>query len=1750
MLTTVLALVLGLAWAPPATAATAPSAGPMPAAVADAPPPSLQPGAGQFVPLTPKTLLNGVGLASGGTTSITVAGANGVPAASEVSAVAVQVVIKGSGTAAGWTQLWPTGATRGSDSTVNFITSTYRASYDVVPTSADGAISVYCSQACTAYVRLRGYYTSAATSSAGTTYVPLAPKAVMNAAAFAAGDVKTLTLTGANSVPAADQVAAVALEVINASGGSGTVKVYEAGTTTGAEAGTVWVGGTGQTRSNFETVKTATTGRVSLSSTAAATVTVMLRGYFLKPTATTAGATYVPLARAAVVSGAALAAGGTTSPSLAGANGIPAASAVAAVALNAVASAPTGNGFLQVYPTGTTRPTDRFVSYTSGSSINGHDVVRLSDAGKATLYASAATELTTRLRGYYQKATAPQAPTGVSAVAGNASASVTWTAPRDGGATITGYTVRSTAGGDTISVPGNVTTASFSGLANGTATTFTVTATNAVGAGAVSAASAAVTPTTSPAGGPVILGALPRDGALTVSWAPPAPRDAGPITGYVVTTHPGGASVTVDADAVEATVAGLTNGIGYSVSVAATDAGGTGVVTTHPVPVAPEPASVPLAPVLQSALPYAGRVDLQWVAPVDGGSAITGYQVTITPGGRVVDVAADTTVTSVSGLTNGIAYTFAITATNAAGTSAAATSEPVAPVASRVPGEPVDLTASVTAPGAISLSWTAPTDPGTSAITGYQVERLPDRVLTDVTGTTLDVTGLSTATSYSFVVRARSAVGLGTGPTSTAIAPALLVKETPVVLTAASMATLTALRSDGSLVFSAAPSQVVGLTPGTIVISDAVPTAPQGFIGRIASVTTAEGTTTVTTTEVGLDELLTAGATASTDTVSASDDVVFEAAIPGARLAAATEGARAAATQGAFAAATDGPRHRAGDPGTGIGLQNGSVVIQIDTELGSMGNFATRLESTVQLTPEFDHEISWSQADGLKTHFGLATTVAAEARLKLGGGFDDLDREISVGTLRPGCTTVLVGPVPVVLCSEIAVTARLSADVSAGVTFAATYSRTVGVEIHTDGGEVTATPIDSGGQEGVEKPVLYGDATARVEVGPQLGVFLYGLAGPGVEISPYLEARADTSANPWLELRLGFKARAYLELKDLFGVGFKWDKVVFDTWVSIWNSGGPLAGITAIPGSKRTTVGTPVTFTVRRHLIPESTAVTWKVVSGPGTVDSSGVYTPTSAGTAVLEASTSDGRFTTRVTVLVGPSAPPGAPTDVQVYPALQGVNITWTPPSDTGGAPITSYTVTTVPATTTVTVPGTATSATMILPAGIYQARVLATNRQGLSSPYSLLSPAFVILDVPGGVEGPPNLLSRAADGSPDSAASSGRLGVRLSDDGRYVFHFLSTSSNLSPVREGSCCGGDYIVRFDRQTGERVPASVDALGNREVPAGANESAWADQPAFDTDADGRLLGYSPQRSRTVRIRDLRTGSVLTLDTRGLTSTEQVDQLELSSGGDSMVFSTYDSSARDRRVYRWTRTDGVVERLDLCQHPAGAACAGPVEWHSSADGSAIAYTEYVEAGKYHADVMVWTSAGGAIRNLTANTPNCPGDGCMFRQAPRLSGDGQVVTFTATRRQRTATSGLEYDDVGGVVIGRATGDLSTASPILSDTTVRTYDSSGRVVRRVSTRHYPAAVDATGQRLLVSVSGDEVSDVLVTDAAGATKGSLGGSGIGAEIGVAHAALSGDGLFAVWTLAGRAPQVQNCDQKVGTPNTNCGNVFGKTLS
>lgn len=421
------------------------------------------------------------------------------------------------------------------------------------------------------------------------------------------------------------------------------------------------------------------------------------------------------------------------------------------------------------------------------------DPALLGAVGGRLLFAAADTGHGRELFGFPISATAPDAPVAVTAAASSGQATVSWTAPAsDGGAAVGDYRLeRSGDGGTTWQAVADgvatATTATVSGLVNGTPYRFRVAAVNRVGTGPWSDPSAPVTPTGVPGAVAAPL-ATPGDRGVTLAWGAPASDGGRPISDYAIQrSSDGGATWLAVADGVStattATVGGLVNGSSYLFRVAAVNAAGTGPTTvTSAAAVPSKPAA---APWLVRAVRGDGQVTLSWKAPpTTGGSPISDYRVeTSADGGAswtmVADGVSTALSTTVTGLANGVARSFRVAAVNSVGAGAVSLrTSPVIPAGRAA--APADLVA-VRGNRSVTLAWTVPASNGLP-ITDYVVQAttdggaswktVPDRLSPLPT---TKIVGLSNGTPYAFRVTAITGVGAGfAGAPSATVVPATL----------------------------------------------------------------------------------------------------------------------------------------------------------------------------------------------------------------------------------------------------------------------------------------------------------------------------------------------------------------------------------------------------------------------------------------------------------------------------------------------------------------------------------------------------------------------------------------------------------------------------------------------------------------------------------------------------------------------------------------------------------------------------------------------------------------------------------------------------------------------------------------------------------------------------------------------------------------------------------------------------------------
>ena len=263
--------------------------------------------------------------------------------------------------------------------------------------------------------------------------------------------------------------------------------------------------------------------------------------------------------------------------------------------------------------------------------------------------------------------TIPAIPSGVQATAGNAQAALSWAASTGAAS----YNVkRSTASGGPYTTVSSPTTTSFTdtGLTNGTTYYYVVSAVNSAGESGNSSQVSAkpVAPQAAPAT-PSGLQATAGNAQVSLSW-----NASTAATSYHVkrSTTTGGPYTTASSPTnTSVTDTGLANGTTYYYVVSSVNAAGESGNSSQASATPAAPQTAPPTPTGLKAAAGNAQVSLSWNAS----TGATSYHVkrSTTSGGPYTQVAVPTATSDIdTGLTNGTAYYYVVSAVNPAGESA------------------------------------------------------------------------------------------------------------------------------------------------------------------------------------------------------------------------------------------------------------------------------------------------------------------------------------------------------------------------------------------------------------------------------------------------------------------------------------------------------------------------------------------------------------------------------------------------------------------------------------------------------------------------------------------------------------------------------------------------------------------------------------------------------------------------------------------------------------------------------------------------------------------------------------------------------------------------------------------------------------------------------------------------------------------------------------------------------------------------
>ncbi|MDE1844535.1 MAG: fibronectin type III domain-containing protein [Thaumarchaeota archaeon] len=394
---------------------------------------------------------------------------------------------------------------------------------------------------------------------------------------------------------------------------------------------------------------------------------------------------------------------------------------------------------------------------------------------------------------FAQTATAPDQPTGVTAIAVSpTSINLNWSPPQNnGGSPITGYRIdyriAPSSTYSTLATLNNVTTYTHTSLTTGKTYIYRVYAINAIGTGSPSPEVVA-TPTSSSAPPKNIAPNPPQNlvasiyssTQINLSWNAPSSNGGPPVTGYKIDYMlDSGVFTTIVANSGSTLTTyshtGLQTGHTYTYRVFSINSVGIGNASNTASAIPTQITTVPGSPTLSATSLSSTSISLSWMPPSsDGGSAIKGYKIEYANGTSTYTIlVANTGNTQTSyihnGLSTGASYTYRVTAINSIGAGNPSNVVTAQPQDTKTP---TIITAVAISPTSVKISWIQPSQTYGQIISGYKIDQVISGNFLPIDDTASSVTSytipnLTTGKTYTFAVTALLSGGSQTNPSPT-----------------------------------------------------------------------------------------------------------------------------------------------------------------------------------------------------------------------------------------------------------------------------------------------------------------------------------------------------------------------------------------------------------------------------------------------------------------------------------------------------------------------------------------------------------------------------------------------------------------------------------------------------------------------------------------------------------------------------------------------------------------------------------------------------------------------------------------------------------------------------------------------------------------------------------------------------------------------------------------------------------------------
>jgi len=347
------------------------------------------------------------------------------------------------------------------------------------------------------------------------------------------------------------------------------------------------------------------------------------------------------------------------------------------------------------------------------------------------------------------------------------------------------------------------------------------------------------------------------------------------------------------------------------------------------------------------------------------------------------------------------------------------------------------------------------------------------------------------------------------------------IPDTTAVLPESTTQYLQSISPDGSvLTFSQSTPELEELVPGDILLTDVNAAAPDGLLRKVTSVAPQGDDVVVTTEPAVLEEAVEDGAVYEAVQLTPAD-VTSVTALPGVQ--------------------TSSP---ASPDSTTFYIEIPYEVVIYDKD-GKSETKDDQVNVKGSIEFDLDNEFYLKIQNWNVKQFTLAntTTVTKEITVFVGTELSFEPDPYTIASYKFKPVTMWIGWVPVIVFPQLDLFVGMEGSVSVGIStgLIATATLRAGIIYTAASGWRTFSGITTGFE--FVPPHLLLEASVEFYIGLRFSVYLYKVAGPYIEVKPFLELEVKPLDDPWWELFGGVKIPMGFRVEDAANKILKLDPV-------------------------------------------------------------------------------------------------------------------------------------------------------------------------------------------------------------------------------------------------------------------------------------------------------------------------------------------------------------------------------------------------------------------------------------------------------------------------------------------------------------------------------------------------------------------------------------------------------------------------------